>query len=112
MTARWLVSSVFALALAVWSRSATAHPVGVSQGEYNLRRAECETGVIELSRNLPGIKALRDAEPDNARIVEFGISFFRRLLAHIEAVLTTANLARAEVEDGLKQLQQRPKRGD
>lgn len=31
-------------------------------GEYNLRRAECETGVRVLQRVLPAIRALRDVE--------------------------------------------------
>lgn len=33
-------------------------------GEYNARRAECETGVRLLSESLPGIRALRDVTPD------------------------------------------------
>jgi galactokinase len=31
-----------------------------ASGEYNLRRADCETGVRLLARHLPGIRALRD----------------------------------------------------
>jgi galactokinase len=32
----------------------------LATGEYNIRRAECEAGVRELARSLPGITALRD----------------------------------------------------
>jgi galactokinase len=32
----------------------------LASGEYNVRRAECEAGVRELARSLPGITALRD----------------------------------------------------
>ena len=32
----------------------------ISQGEYNLRREECEAGVRELSKHIPNVKALRD----------------------------------------------------
>jgi len=32
----------------------------VSQGEYNIRRAECEEGVRYLSKHLPHARALRD----------------------------------------------------
>jgi galactokinase len=34
------------------------HKLGT--GEYNVRRSQCEEGVRELSKNLPGIHALRD----------------------------------------------------
>ena len=49
--------------------------------------------------------ALADAEPDNDTIKEFGITFYQRLLAQSDATLEAANLPRAEVEEGLKQLQ-------
>jgi len=51
--------------------------------------------------------AMLDAEPDNDTIKEFGIEFYQRLLAQSDATLAAANLPRAEVEDGLKKLQQR-----
>ena len=53
--------------------------------------------------------AMLDAEPDNQAIVEFGITFFQRLLAQSDAALNEANLPRAEVEEGLKELQRRQK---
>jgi len=39
-------------------------------GEYNQRRSECEQAVELLSRDLPGIKALRDVSP--AQFQQFG----------------------------------------
>ena len=35
----------------------------LASGEYNLRRHDCETGVKLLHAHLPGVKALRDANP-------------------------------------------------
>src|SRR5260370_17557712 len=32
----------------------------IASGEYNARRAECEEGVLRLSRFLPRVRALRD----------------------------------------------------
>ena len=51
--------------------------------------------------------ALLEAEPDNAAIVEFGIEFYQRLLGQSNATLAAANLPRAEVQEGLKELQRR-----
>jgi galactokinase len=35
----------------------------IASGEYNARRAECETAVRLLARKIPGIRALRDVSP-------------------------------------------------
>lgn len=51
--------------------------------------------------------AMLDAESDNERLVEFGCTFYRRLLAQSDAALNEANLPRAEVEEGLMELQAR-----
>jgi hypothetical protein len=45
-----------------------------------------------------------DAGPDNEAIVKLGLAFYQRLLAQSDATLAAANLPRAEVEEGLKQL--------
>ncbi|MEJ7847536.1 MAG: galactokinase [Pyrinomonadaceae bacterium] len=37
----------------------------LASSEYNKRREECETGVEILSKNLPGIKSLRDVRADD-----------------------------------------------
>jgi len=55
--------------------------------------------------------AMLDAEPDNERLVEFGSAFYRRLLAQSDTALNDADLPRAEVEEGLKELQARRKPG-
>jgi len=54
---------------------------------------------------------LLDSEPDNERLMEFGCAFYRRLLAQSDMALNDANLPRAEVEEGLKELEGRKKRG-
>jgi tetratricopeptide (TPR) repeat protein len=51
--------------------------------------------------------AMLDAEPDNDRIKEFGVAFYQRLLAKSDTALNEARLPRAEVEEGLKELQRR-----
>jgi hypothetical protein len=53
--------------------------------------------------------AMLDAEPENKRLVEFGCAFYRRLLAQTDTALNDANLPRAEVEEGLKELDARKK---
>jgi len=50
-----------------------------------------------------------DTEPSNDAIVDFGIAFYQRLLTQSDAALNEANLPRAEVEEGLKEFQQRQK---
>ena len=37
----------------------------LASGEYNRRRADCETGVKLLAQFLPGIRALRDVKPSD-----------------------------------------------
>ncbi|HXT40907.1 MAG TPA: DUF6483 family protein [Candidatus Angelobacter sp.] len=61
----------------------------------------------EFAKAEDALFAMLDAEPDNHAIVEFGITFYQRLLAQSDATLAAANLPRAEVEEGLKQLQAR-----
>jgi hypothetical protein len=63
----------------------------------------------EFAKAEDALFAMLDAEPDNAAIVEFSIAFYQRLLAHSDAVLNEANLPRAEVAEGLKELQGRRK---
>lgn len=53
--------------------------------------------------------ALLDTEPANDAIVEFGIAFYQRLLRQDDVALNEANLPRAEVQEGLKELQTRRK---
>lgn len=55
--------------------------------------------------------AMLEAEPDNAALVEFGLTFYQRLLAQSDAALNAANLPRPEAEEGQKELQRRQPRG-
>jgi len=61
----------------------------------------------EFAKAEDALFVMHEAEPDNHTVVEFGIAFYQRLLAHSNATLDAAGLPRAEVEDGLKQLQAR-----
>jgi tetratricopeptide (TPR) repeat protein len=65
----------------------------------------------EFSRAEDALFAMLDADPDNDAIVEFGVVFYQRLLTHRDATLNEANLPRAEVEEGLRELQSRRKHG-
>ena len=74
-----------------------------------MQHHEC-TGEFAKAEN--ALFAMLDAEPDNGAIVEFGVAFYKRMLAQSDASLTEGTLPRAEVEEGLKELLQRPKRGE
>ena len=63
------------------------------------------TGEFAKAEN--ALFAMHETEPDNHAVMEFGIAFYQRLLAHSDATLDAARLPRAEVEDGLKHLQSR-----
>lgn len=65
----------------------------------------------EFARAEDELFAMLDAEPNDKRLVEFGCAFYRRLLAQTDTALNDGNLPRAEVEDGLKELEGRKKRG-
>lgn len=57
--------------------------------------------------------AILDADPENAVALEFGISFYERLLGQVDSRLADGNLPREEVETGLGELRQRtvPRKG-
>ena len=63
----------------------------------------------EFAKAEDALFAMLDAEPGNDAIVEFGITFYQRLLAQSDVALNEANLPRAEVAEGLKELQARRK---
>ncbi len=63
----------------------------------------------EFAKAEDALFAMLDLEPDNDAIAAFGIAFYQRLLAQSDAVLNAANLPRAEVAEGLKELQGRRK---
>jgi hypothetical protein len=51
--------------------------------------------------------AILDADPENAAALEFGISFYDRLLQQTDTRLADGNLPRDEVETGLGELRER-----
>jgi hypothetical protein len=51
--------------------------------------------------------AILEADPKNQAVLEFGISFYERLLGHNDVRLADGNLPRAEVEAGLVELRAR-----
>jgi hypothetical protein len=51
--------------------------------------------------------AILDGDPENSVVLDFGISFYERLLAHTDVQLAEGNLPRAEVEAGLGELRER-----
>src|SRR6185437_4298898 len=51
--------------------------------------------------------AIVESEPANAAAVDFGISFYERLLGHSDEQLAEGNLPRDEVKSGLEELRQR-----
>jgi len=61
----------------------------------------------EFAKAEDALFALLDAEPDNNAIIEFGTAFYHRLLTKNDAALQEARLPRAEVEEGLKEIQRR-----
>lgn len=48
-----------------------------------------------------------EAEPDHPGALEFGMTFYRRLLSQSDAALSDGNLPRTEVEQGMKELADR-----
>jgi Family of unknown function (DUF6483) len=61
----------------------------------------------EFAKAEDALFAMLDAEPDNAPLLELGISFYRRLESQSDARLADGNLPRAEVEAGLADLNAR-----
>src|SRR5882724_6062616 len=59
----------------------------------------------EFAKAEDALFAMLEAEPDNERIVEFGVALYQRMLTQSDTVLTAANLPRAEVGEGLKELE-------
>jgi tetratricopeptide (TPR) repeat protein len=61
----------------------------------------------EFAKAEDALHALLETGPDNPAIVEFGLTFYHRLLTQTDATLNAANLPRAEVEEGLRELELR-----
>lgn len=61
----------------------------------------------EFAKSEDALFVMLDAEPDNAPLLELGISFYRRLESQSDARLSDGNLPREEVETGLADLNAR-----
>jgi hypothetical protein len=61
----------------------------------------------EFAKAEDALFAMLDAEPEQAPLLEFGISFYRRLEGQSDSRLADGNLPRAEVEAGLTDLNAR-----
>ncbi len=63
--------------------------------------------VGEFAKAEDALFAMLEAEPENARLVEFGIVFYERLRGRSDGSLQAGNLPRAELEAGLAELRRR-----
>jgi hypothetical protein len=63
--------------------------------------------VGDFARAEDALFAMLEAEPQNPRLLKFGIAFYRRLELQSDASLESGNLPRAEVEAGLADLRNR-----
>jgi hypothetical protein len=61
----------------------------------------------EFAKAEDALFAMLEAEPGNAGLVEFGISFYERLQRQSHAVLAAGNLPRPEIEAGVAELRKR-----
>ncbi|HTL55170.1 MAG TPA: DUF6483 family protein [Candidatus Limnocylindrales bacterium] len=48
-----------------------------------------------------------ESQPDNPRLVEFGVAFYQRLASHSDSALLAGNLPRPELEAGLGELRKK-----
>jgi len=73
----------------------------LADGEYNRRRADCETGVARLRQHTPSIKALRDATPQilerhKSELPEVVYRRCRHVISENERVLAAATALKAK----------------
>jgi hypothetical protein len=61
----------------------------------------------EFAKAEDALFAILEAEPGNAGLVEFGVSFYERLQGQSDAALAAGNLPRPELEAGLAELRKR-----
>jgi hypothetical protein len=61
----------------------------------------------EFAKAEDALFAMLEAEPENAGLVEFGVSFYERLQGQSDAALAAGNLPRPELEAGLAELRKR-----
>ena len=61
----------------------------------------------EFAKAEDALFAMLEAEPENAGLVEFGASFYKRLQGQSDAALEAGNLPRPELEAGVAELRKR-----
>jgi hypothetical protein len=61
----------------------------------------------EFGKAEDGLFAMLEAEPDDPRLLEFGIAFYHRLKSRSDASLCAGNLPREELNAGLAELEHR-----
>ena len=61
----------------------------------------------EFARAEDALFGMLEEEPEHPGLVDFGLSFYRRLEHHSDANLAAGNLPRSEMEAGLAELRQR-----
>ena len=61
----------------------------------------------QFARAEDALFAILDQEPDNPGVFDLGTEFYRRLERRTDRILEEGNLPRAELEAGLKELQER-----
>jgi hypothetical protein len=78
-----------------------AAPLPLSTHALLMRHYEA-TG--QFAKAEDALYAMLEVEPGNARLIEFGNAFYRRLLGQSDTALAAGNLPRNEVEEGLQRL--------
>lgn len=63
----------------------------------------------ELAKAEDMLYSILDDNPHNQTVYDFGIAFYQRALQQSDTALAEADLPRGEVEDGLREIQQRKK---
>jgi flagellar biosynthesis regulator FlbT len=61
----------------------------------------------EFAKAEDALFAVLDDEPNNPALLDFGISFYRRLQTQTDAALSDGNFSRTEVEQGIAELKSR-----
>lgn len=61
----------------------------------------------EYAKAEDALFGLLEADPNNAAIVDFGLAFYRRLLAQTDAALSAGNLPRSEIQQSMNELASR-----
>jgi hypothetical protein len=85
---------------------AAARPAGLPP-ETNLALLHYFEQAGDYAKAEDALFELREAQPDNAAVVDLGIAFYRRLQQQSDDTLAAGNLPRDEVEAGLAEMESR-----